>query len=1116
MRCEAGGPVVREMAAAVAPGRGWRLLDRVCVLLRRGSSSESGEEAVLEGQHLADIVRQLKGQRLLQTENLSDVGALIGISNTRLASIRTRFEGICLLALLVADSPTDVFQDQCISWLRAVQHIIQSQDPQTTVELAVWVLHDLLRYSSQLPELAREVSMNHIPSLVTSLLALKPECHVAAMDGIKTCMTFYSRACGSLRGKLAAYFLSKLDSASPHVQELACQCYVLLPGLGTGFAQGMKYTESWSQQLHCLLATLHSLVGEMYAEMETDPVCYEGPGVDLPLSLLCDTDPFHVLRVRQRFSALSKCLSLFLCSDFPVPVKIPVQDVLSFICRVLNISPRSMSWIGEGPLKLLVLPTVHCDALEILSALISVCKKRLLRFADVICRLFPQVLTAWGSPRDTAVPGQEKAYSSVRVKVYEVLETWVKVCGASSGVLQGTFHHSDVLLANLLSDITPVVDTLKLQGERPAGDGTQSQSYGKHAHKKQKLMDLSEGSTMQGQKKRDLSANSDVCLAALRVCSSVILSSGSFLKEETHKKFHELVLPLLLRMHQGSTSPSPYLRADCRKELYRLLLFLLLVPSPRWPPPLHCAVRAFSQGQNDGNTEVAAFCAEALVICNCVIHPRVPPLRVSLAGTGPGAVAGVGTPFKPQPTDTQPLIEQPPPPSFSAARLQPSGLPSLQPRFSGPPATAPPVLGFPPQLSLGPTPVPAAEGEAEAGVPGDEDALLGDGGRRPVFIRYDKEEESDVEISLESDSDDSVVIVPGGLTLERASPEAKKEEAEEVEKIVVASPPPNQPQAPAPPQAAPPAQPPMTEEPRPEAQPLDEDLTVININSSEDEEGEYPEDEEDYYEEEEDEEDYEDEEDFEEGELEEEEEEEEEEGEDEEEEDDEMDYKGFEELEEEEEEIFSRGQGPVSEDEGLLTGMSMQLSEAGQPEPGTTPPAENGTQEATSQRDGGQEEPVAEVVAPPEPGTEEQSPTGKTDALPEQSSQPTEEVTAEAQTTPDDTAESKEEPVPDEESKQTPVTESREEGGPEEADVEDGGPIQEPEGKPEGGSPAEVPEVTTAAVEGSTSDQPEEMEMSEEPAEVKAPKDETAAMLADFIDCPPDEEDVAEVPGSSS
>lgn len=51
----------------------------------------------------------------------------------------------------------------------------QSQDPPPTMELAVLVLRDLLEYSCQLPELARDISTNHIPGLLTSLLALKPE-----------------------------------------------------------------------------------------------------------------------------------------------------------------------------------------------------------------------------------------------------------------------------------------------------------------------------------------------------------------------------------------------------------------------------------------------------------------------------------------------------------------------------------------------------------------------------------------------------------------------------------------------------------------------------------------------------------------------------------------------------------------------------------------------------------------------------------------------------------------------------------------------------------------------------------------------------------------------------
>ncbi|XP_067879854.1 proline-, glutamic acid- and leucine-rich protein 1 isoform X2 [Heterodontus francisci] len=1088
--------------AASAHGGGRLLLDSVCLLLRSGDGEQgSGAEPGLVQQHLADMVKQLRGQRLLQAENLSDLGTLIGISTSSLRSAKTRFEGVCLLALLVADSPTDVFQDQCISWLRAVQHIIQ--------------------------------------------------CHVAAMDGMKACMTFYPRACGSLRGKLAAYFLSRLDTASPRVQELACQCYVLLPGLGTGFAQGMKYAESWGQQLHCLLATLHSLLEQMYEGAETDPVRYEGPGVDLPLPLLNDSDPFHVLRLRQRFSALSKCLSLLLSSDFPVPVKLPVQDVLKLVCQVLNITTKSLSWMGEGPLKMLVLPTIHCDTLDVLSALIIACGKHLLRFADVICRLFPQVLTTWGTPRDTAVPGQEKAYSLVRVKAYEVLRMWVKVCGASSGVLQGKFHHSDVLLANLISDITPVVDTMKLRAGKATGDVAQPLNYGKHSNKKQKMMDLNDAAAVQGHKKRDANANSDVCLAALKVCSDVVLSCGSLLKEETHKKLHELVLPLLIRLQQGASTTSPYLRADCRRELYRLLLFLLLVPNSKWPPPLHCAVRTFSRGQNDGNTEVSAFCSEALVICNCLIHPRVPSLQMPL-----NTASLIAAAFKPSVPDVQAPSRQPQVPTFHlpapTVRPQPghpAGLPS-QGRSTGLPVPA----RFPSSLTPGAAESAenhAAEGEMETdansllAVQQDDEALFGNGGHRPVFVRYDKEEESDVEISLESDSDDSVMIVPEGLLPERGSPEAKKEEMEEIEKVVVTSPPQSQAQTAAPVQAQPitpaPVQPssqlPAVEEQKLETQEVDEDLTVININSSEDEEGEeYPEDEDDYYDDEE--EDYEDEQDFEEGEMEEEEDEEEEE---EDEDLDEMDYKEIDDLEEDEEdELFEHDQEVMSEDEEPHPELTVQVEEIGEVVPLSVPVTGEGPPEASlqvysAQQDAASQQgstkevtalPQNEVVQdrPPDVGKDKQ--TGETKVEAEKLEAAEQPGDAKAQvTTPlaepveEVTSQEVSEPAVESDSWKLTLDVASDgdkadagtpEGGvegPVASDKGDASSAEVPENKAEDRTAAEVVDATEAKAEESATDQQDKEETTEKADEAEAQDDRTAAMLADFVDCPPDKEE---------
>nr|XP_060635747.1 proline-, glutamic acid- and leucine-rich protein 1 [Anolis sagrei ordinatus] len=642
------------------------------------------------------------------------------------------------------------------------------------MELAVLILGDLLQFSCQMPDLAREIGTNHIPGLLTSLLALKPQCQLSALEGSKACMTFYPRACGSLRGKLAAYFLSCVDAEVPRLQQLACECYALLPSLGAGFTQGLKYTECWEQQAHCLLATLHSLLGTLYEGAETDPLPYEGPGVEMGLPPSEDGETGFLLQLRQRFSGLLRCLCHMLSKEFVAPVTVPVQDILDLICRALDISTKNISWFGDGPLRMLFLPSIHLEALDLLAALILACGPRLVRFGGPLRRLFPQVLGTWSAGRDLFPAGQERPYSAVRTRLYQVLDLWVQVAGASSGVLQGQQRtpSDEALLGHLLSDISPPTETLKMREGRPPSDGKPS------APKKPKLSSSSsEVGGLGGpiHQKHDPGANSSVCLAALQVLSRAVLLSGSLIKEQTHKRLQELVVVLLVRLGQQAESPpgSPFSTAACRRELYRLLLALALAPAPSAPAPLHCALRLLSQGRADPNLQVSSFCAEALTVCNALLHPRVPSLQLPLPGP-PGPLLNGSSEASPSAASPSPFRPAPPL-SFAAPRFPPTLPPMAVAAASSPSASAapPPSLGLLPLAGLPPSVAPLAPPRLTPEEPpllppspstAAEVAALAAGAklRRSVFVHYDKEEEEDVEISLDSDSDDSVVIVPKG------------------------------------------------------------------------------------------------------------------------------------------------------------------------------------------------------------------------------------------------------------------------------------------------------------------------------------------------------------------
>ncbi|KAF4089234.1 hypothetical protein AMELA_G00064150 [Ameiurus melas] len=579
-------------------------------------------------EYLPALLADYREHGVVGTQNSGTVGGLVGISNSRLGSSKTRFEGLCLLSMLVKDSSSEVFQQHCLSWLRSLQQIIQSQAPLPSVQLAVSVLQDVLQYSSQLPELAREVGLNSILGILTSLLGLKSDCHLAAMEGMMACMTYYPRACGSLKEKLGVYFLSKMDSDNPKVQDVACECYGWLPCLGGVLERGGggRRAEGWTSQVHCLLASANSILGQLYQGIETEEtIQYEGPGVELPFPPLDEVDPLLILQLRHRYRAVCLALKHTLSVDPATSVRLPIQHVLNVVCRALAVSIKNIA------------------------------------------------LCAWTSLPEASF-GQQRAYSAVRVALYRTLELWVRVGRASSSVLQGSSSHSELLFAHLIGDITP---------------GT-----------------------------------------------------------EAVKKLQELVVPLCVKLQQqaqysnwdvGSVG-GQYGSAAPRCELYALLLALMLVPSPRWPAPLSCAVCVFSQGHRDHNITVSSFCAEALTICNALLHPRTPSISLPLP------------PLTLKPTPAASVLSSTQNPSLS--------LPTLMVAPRHPLSLSPASLlgSLENNLPLGPPVLPTSVGATGA----QGDLLLSSLAQaaelaglaappetqRQVFLRYDKEEPEDVEISL--------------------------------------------------------------------------------------------------------------------------------------------------------------------------------------------------------------------------------------------------------------------------------------------------------------------------------------------------------------------------------
>uniref|UniRef100_S4RY41 Pre-rRNA-processing protein RIX1 N-terminal domain-containing protein n=1 Tax=Petromyzon marinus TaxID=7757 RepID=S4RY41_PETMA len=382
-----------------------------------------------------------------------------------------RWDGLSLLAALVRDCSTQVFVQHCCAWLRAVTQLLQPYEPEGGLALAVRVLADLLRFSAQLPELAREVSQSHLPALMSALLALRDQRECMAMEGLLACMRFYPKTSGTTKHWIAIAVLPQWLDNKPRVTKARrashYRCRRTCWQRPTVYNAILKY-----KARHCLLS-LHSGLNALYRPSVRCRRQTDGDEADMALPEPQADSPVYLLLVKQEFSCLARALFAMLREEFAAPVKVPAQPILTLVCRALAISPKRLAAVGEATMQLLVLPAVHTDALSLLEALIRTraarCGKRLLRFGDVINRAFPQVLATWSPPAETGGdPGRESPYSEVRVRAYGALAAWVDACGATCRVLQDELQHAHDLLRHLVRDASPASDLIRVRPLSPA------------------------------------------------------------------------------------------------------------------------------------------------------------------------------------------------------------------------------------------------------------------------------------------------------------------------------------------------------------------------------------------------------------------------------------------------------------------------------------------------------------------------------------------------------------------------------------------------------------------------------------------------------------------------
>ncbi|XP_070537818.1 proline-, glutamic acid- and leucine-rich protein 1-like isoform X2 [Ptychodera flava] len=480
------------------------------------------------------------------------------------------------------------------------------------------VLSDLLEIAVGFPEIARELS-HHIAAIMNWVLSVDAACLLGALGLVTSCVRHFPGPSGPFKSKLENFVLSIWkENLDPTIIEAACHVFSMLPRVGGGGTNGIKHTAAWDSHINRILGSLHDVILQLYQDIETGVDTLDIPQETLPSMPVEDTEPRHTFLLAKQFQTLCKCLAYQISEDFPAVVHMPVDAVLTLMCRTLAINCKILANKTTTEFILLssFLPSLHTSVLQVLDTLIKRCGSHMVPQGQLINKILVQTLGWTDNCGRDASNSQELPYGVLRAQCYTVLHTWLSSVGAASLIDTNT----DKLIQFLVGDIEPKQDNTKLNTSK----STDFES-GKKKKKKKKQGVFDVAGQLTGQQKINPLANHQVTCAALTALTSYLQVQGTALKPSVHRDIHSIIVPLLLTVQQNPANPPiPYSCHKSRQWLYRLLLACLLVPHPRWPPPLQCAVKIFSVGLQDRSLEVSSTCREAQIICNSILHPRVP------------------------------------------------------------------------------------------------------------------------------------------------------------------------------------------------------------------------------------------------------------------------------------------------------------------------------------------------------------------------------------------------------------------------------------------------------------------------------------------------------------
>nr|XP_009403178.1 PREDICTED: proline-, glutamic acid- and leucine-rich protein 1 [Musa acuminata subsp. malaccensis]XP_018683559.1 PREDICTED: proline-, glutamic acid- and leucine-rich protein 1 [Musa acuminata subsp. malaccensis] len=337
------------------------------------------------------------------------------------------------------------------------------------------------------------------------------------------------------------------------------------------------------------------------------------------------TKMFHEL-IFPTISTLMHCCCLMLTNPFPTQVSVPVRPLVAMLGRVLTVdgsvrgSFMPFTTVMHQELICVELPALHLDTLDLLIAVVKGVRSQLLPHAANVARILTEYF------RRATLP-------AIRIKLYSVIQLLLISMGVGMAL-----YLAQELINNAFVDL---IDNPGSNALLPRKHLSDDQSLLQSSLKKRKH---ASGSTRQHSNGIDRERTVisikpatplSVKIAALEALEALLTAGGS-LRSECWRSDMDLLLINVAKNAYDVRSDyykcldanvgSTISRENLQLAALRALLASLLSPSHVRPPYLSEGLELFRQGKLETGTELAGFCAHALLALEVLIHPRALPL----------------------------------------------------------------------------------------------------------------------------------------------------------------------------------------------------------------------------------------------------------------------------------------------------------------------------------------------------------------------------------------------------------------------------------------------------------------------------------------------------------